>query len=192
MAVKNKFYEVNVEVLNQKISLLGASIEELNKRTVKLDLTRNLRGKSIELTLIIKADKEKAIATVKELRALGFFIRRMIRKGTDYVEDSFKVNCEDAQIQIKPFLITRKKVSRAVKNALRKESKEYLESYVKSKKFDELVKEIIENKLQKPMSLKLKKIYPLALCEIRVLKKIEELAQKEEKKTKKEDKPKEE
>jgi len=35
--------------------------------------------------------------------------------------------------------------------------------------FKEVASEVMANKIQKELSLKLKKIYPLALCEIRVL-----------------------
>ena len=93
----------------------------------------------------------------------------MIRKGTNYVEDSFSTDCKDARIRIKPFLITRRKVSRAVRKALRNKAREELTNYVKEKNSEEIFNEIIRNQIQKQLSLKLKKIYPLSLCEIRVL-----------------------
>jgi ribosomal protein S3AE len=91
----------------------------------------------------------------------------MMRKGTNYVEDSFSAECKDAVLRIKPFLITRKKVSRAVRKALREKAKETLMGYVKTKDIETLFDEIMKNQLQKFLSLKLKKIYPLSLCEIR-------------------------
>ena len=94
----------------------------------------------------------------------------MIRKGTNYVEDSFSAKCKDAQIKIKPFMITRKKVSRAVRKALREKAREELTNYIKNKGKEELFEDLFKNQLQKSLSLKLKKIYPLSLCEIRVFK----------------------
>ena len=85
----------------------------------------------------------------------------------DYVEDSFSVKCEDAVLRIKPFLITRKKVSRAVRKALREKTKEELTEYMKTQNVKTIFDEILKNKIQKSLSLKLKKIYPLSLCEIR-------------------------
>ena len=84
------------------------------------------------------------------------------------MEDSFSVNCKDAQLRVKPFLITRRKVSRAVRKALRVKAKEELIEYIKDKTSEILFDDLVKNKLQKPLSLKLKKIYPLSLCEIRV------------------------
>ncbi len=179
MALKKKFFKVEVPLTNTSVELLSYSIESLNKKTIKLDLTRNLRGKSIEAVFQIKVDNEKAIAEPKKIILLPFFIRRMLRKGVNYVEDSFSAECKNAWLRIKPFLITRKKVSRAVRKALREEAKNWLITYVKDKNYEEIFSDIIGNRLQKPLSLKLKKIYPLSLCEIRILS-LEKVKEQEE------------
>lgn len=179
MAVKKKkFFEVEIPLMKSKQELLAYSIGDLNDKTIKLDLTRELRGKSIEIVFKIKLDKDKLIASPIKLTLLPFFIRRMLRKNISYVEDSFSTECENAQIRVKPFLITRKKVSRAVRKALRNEAKTWLQDYLKNKSNEAIFSEAISNKLQKSLSMHLKKIYPLALCEIRVLN-IEKLREQE-------------
>jgi len=115
---------------------------------------------------------------------MPYYLKRMVRKGTNYVEDSFSTEAKDVQIRIKPFLVTRRKVSRAVRKALREKAKEELIAYAKSKSAEEIFQDVLKNVLQKQLSLKLKKIYPLSLCEIRVLKVEKELESKKE--TKKE------
>ncbi len=170
MAEKKKFFEVEIPLTNSSADLLEYSIESLNNRTIKLDLTRQLRGKSIDVVFKIKVENKKAVANPIKLTLLPFFIRRMLRKNISYVEDSFSAECKNAFIRIKPFLITRKRVSRAVKKALLIETKNWLTDYVKNKSYEDVFSDIIGNRLQKSLSLKLKKIYPLALCEIRVLK----------------------
>jgi ribosomal protein S3AE len=92
----------------------------------------------------------------------------MVRKGTSYVEDSFSTSCKDAQVRIKPFLITRRKVPRKIRNSLRLKAREEIINYIKNKTSEELFDEILKNTLQKNLNAKLKKIYPLSLCEIRV------------------------
>lgn len=169
MAEKKKFYKIEIPALGKQIELFGNSLESFNNQTVKLDLTRMLRGKSIEVLFRISATNEKAFAVPLKLTLLGFFIRRMLRTGIDYVEDSFSAECKEGKLRIKPFLIARKKVSREVRKALRNTAREYIEGYIKDKSFEELVEEIISNRLQKSLSLKLKKVYPLALCEIRMV-----------------------
>ncbi|OGJ12984.1 hypothetical protein A3K82_01005 [Candidatus Pacearchaeota archaeon RBG_19FT_COMBO_34_9] len=166
---KKKFFDVEIPVVNKDTQLQAYEISELEGRFLKYDLTRMLKGKSMMLTLKVRAEKDKATASPKKIVLLPYFLRRMIRKGTNSVEDSFAAECKDAVLKIKPFLITRRKVSRAVRKALRNKAREELVNYVKDKTSYELFDEIIRNQIQKPLSLKLKKIYPLALCEIRVL-----------------------
>jgi len=167
--IKKRFFDVEMPVINKQTQLQAYEVKELENRFIKYDLTRLLKGKSMLLTLKVKIENNEAIGIPKKIVLMPYFLRRMVRKGTNYIEDSFSAACKDAEVRIKPFLITRRKVSRAVRNALRKKAKEELLNYVKDKTSDELFDEILKNQMQKPLSLKLKKIYPLALCEIRVL-----------------------
>lgn len=166
---KKKFFDVNIPIIGKETQLQAYEISELNGRFIKYDLTRMLKGKSVMLTLRVKVEGDEATSTPKKIVLMPYFIRRVMRKGTNYVEDSFPAQCKDSKIVIKPFLITRKKVSRAVRNALRIKAKEELINYVKDKTAEELFNETLQNQIQKPLSLKLKKIYPLALCEIKAL-----------------------
>lgn len=166
---KKKFFDVEMPIIGKQTQLQAYEISELNGRFIKYDLTRALKGKSVMLTLKVKVEGEEAITTPKKLVLMPYFIRRVMRKGTNYVEDSFPTECKDAKIIIKPFLITRRKVSRAVRNALRIKAREELINYVKDKTAEQLFNETLQNQIQKPLSMKLKKVYPLALCEIKAL-----------------------
>ncbi len=165
---KKKFFDVEMPIIGKQTQMQAYELSELEGRFLKYDLTRMLKGKSIMLTLKVKVENNEAIATPKKIMLLPYFLRRMVRKGTNYVEDSFLTECADAKVIIKPFLVTRRKVSRAVRNALRKKTKEELINYVKDKTSEELFDEVLKNQIQRPLSQKLKKIYPLSLCEIRV------------------------
>ncbi len=164
---KKGFYDVKAPLISTKISLYGASVEEFEGKTVKIDLTRNLKGKSLELRLRVSAKDGELNASPISLNLMNSYIRKVIRNGTDYVEDSFGGECKDTKVRIKPFLITRNRVSRAVMRALRNNAKSFLEGYLKTRSSEEIFSEILSNKLQKLLFAKLKKVYPLALCEIR-------------------------
>lgn len=179
---KKRFHDVEIPLIGKETQLRDFEKESLNGKFIKYDLTRFLRGKNSILSLKIKADKDKAVAEPRKLQLLPSFLRRMVRKGTNYVEDSFSAECADANVRIKPFIITRRKVSRAVRKGLRDKAREELTTYVKKKKVDEVFDDLLKNILQKSLSLKLKKIYPLSLCEIRVLKVEGEVAEKKEEK----------
>jgi len=166
--VKKKFFEVKAPLISSKINLYATLPEELEGKMVRIDLTRILKGKSFELKLLVKKEGEELIAEPRSLWLSGSFIRRMIRNGIDYVEDSFMVECKDAKVVVKPFLITRHKVSREVRKNLRNAARKHLENFVRIRTTKELFSEIMSGRVQKEMSQDLKKIYPLALCEIRV------------------------
>lgn len=178
---KKRFHDVEIPLIGKETQLRDFEKDSLNGKFIKYDLTRFLRGKNSVLNLKIVADKEKAVAYPRSLQLLPSFLRRMVRKGTNYVEDSFSTECKDADVRIKPFIITRRKVSRAVRKALRDKARGELVNYCKAKSVNEIFDDILQNNLQKYLSLKLKKIYPLSLCEIRVLKVEGEVAEKEEK-----------
>ena len=167
---KKKFFDVEIPSIGKTTQVRAYEIEELNGRHIKYDLTRILRGKGAELQLKIKVEGEETIITPVKISLMPYYMKRIVRKGTNYVEDSFSTNCKNAQIRIKPFLVTRRKVSRAVRKALRNECKKELIEYSKEKTSNQIFDDVIKNKLQKNLSLKLKKIYPLSACEIRVLK----------------------
>ena len=168
---RKKFQEVDVPLIRGKIELIGETKEEIVGKTIKLDLTRQLKGKSVEVTVKVAKDKEtdKLIAHPTKMKLMGYFIRRMIRKKISYVEESLQMPSQESMLIVKPFLITRKRVSRAVRSALRNRTKNWLEDYISQMTDKEVFDEVLSNKLQKSLSLVLKKTYPLSLCEIRVL-----------------------
>ena len=169
MVLKKKFFDVEVPLINEETEVIAYELKEIDGKTLKIDLTRILRGKSVELKTKIKLEEDKAIAYPVSLTLLPSYLRRAVRKGTNYVEDSFEVETDDAVIRIKPFLVTRKKVSRQVRKALRDKAKQEIIDYVSNRHAYDIFEDIIKNKLQRPLSLALKKIYPLSLCEIRIL-----------------------
>jgi ribosomal protein S3AE len=167
--LRKKYFPVELPLIKEQYDASAYTLEDLDNKTVKIDMTRKLKGKSINLVFKIKIDKDQAIAHPKKLVLLPFFIKHMLRKNISYIEDSIKAETKESNILIKPFLITRKRVSRAVRRTIRNSARNWILDYTKEKKDQELFEEILSGKLQKPLSLKIKKIYPLALCEIRVL-----------------------
>ena len=150
--IKKDFFEVKAPLTATKILLYGSSAEELDGKVVKLDLTRSLRGKSLEIQFRVKADGEKLEGVPMQTVLIGSYIRRMMRRGVDYVEDSFEAECRDFVVRVKPFFITRRKVSRAVRNNLRETAKKFLLGHLKARDAEEIFGEIISNKLQRQLA----------------------------------------
>lgn len=183
MVEKKKFFSIELPKIEQKAELLASNEQDLIGRTVKIDLTRKLRGKSAELVYKIILEDGKLKADFYRLSILGYFIRRIMRKSVNYVEDSFSATCKDAVLRIKPFIITRKKVFRSVRKALREKAKKEIEESIRNLSYEEIFSELISGKFQRALGLKLKKIYPPAFCDIRdiYVEKKQETKVKEEK-----------
>jgi len=167
---RKKFFEVDIPLIRKQTQLYAFDIKELEGRDIKYDLTRILKGKNILLRLKVSVEKDNAIAVPMEINLLSSLLQRVVRKGTDYVEDSFSAECKDAQLRIKPLFVTRARVSRQIKKALREKAKEELMKAIKSEDSEKVFEDVLRGKIQKELSLKLKKIYPLSFCEIRILK----------------------
>jgi ribosomal protein S3AE len=167
MAIKKKFIDVEIPAIETTIGVLGTP-EELDKKTIKLDLSRKMKGKGIEIVFKIQNNDGKLIAFPKKIQLIKSYIQRMMRKRTSYVEDSFITSCKDIRIIIKPLLITRKKVSRAVRRNLRNTAKEFLIKYLSEKNYLEICDEILAGELQRTLLPKLKKVYPLSFSDIRI------------------------
>jgi ribosomal protein S3AE len=185
---KLQFFPVESNLVSTDVSVYGRTLDEFNEKTVKIDLSRVLRGKSVELKLRLGVGKDKLIGKAESFKILNSYIRRIMRRGVDYVEDSFEAETRDKKVRVKPFLITRKKVSRQVRNVLREEAKKFLLGYLKTRDAEEIFKEMFSNKLQKQLALKCKKVYPLAFSELRVfeiLGDLDELEEKEDSSSKK-------
>ncbi len=167
MAERKRYIEAEIPILGEELRVLGTP-EDLDQKTIKLDMTRKLRGKGLTMTFRLFNDEGKLVGVPNKMELVTSYIRRMMRKRSDYVEDSFKAQCADIRVIIKPLLITRKRVSRAVRRNLRNTAREFLLEYVKDKDFNDVCNELMEGILQKTMLPKLKKVYPLSFCDIRV------------------------
>jgi ribosomal protein S3AE len=168
MAEKKKFIDVKVPILQKEISVLGTP-KELNKRTIKLDLSRKLKGKGVMITLeIFNIENQELFALPKRIELIKSYIRRIIRKKSDNIEDSFSCQCSDLKVIVKPFLITRKNVSRVVRKNLRNTAREFLINYLKEVDYNTACNQLLNGIIQKEMLPKLKKVYPLAFCDIRI------------------------
>lgn len=166
---KKRFYDVSIPLVGKTTQLYDFEVKDLNSKYIKYDLTRYLRGKGTLLQAKIVANEEVAVAHPTKIMLMPYFLKRSVRKGTNYVDDSFSTETKDGSVKVKPFLVTRKKVSRRVRTALRNKCKESIVEIFKEKTAEEIFEDILRNSLQKQLSLILKKIYPLALCEIKTM-----------------------
>src|SRR3989338_5907867 len=109
--IKKKFFEVQIPLTASKVKLYATNESELDKKMVKIDMTKNLKGKNVELKARVSHKDGKTESDLVSLILLPSYIRRIMRRGIDYIEDSFTTSCKDAEILVKTFMITRNHVS---------------------------------------------------------------------------------
>lgn len=165
---KLKFFNVKLEIVNKEVPILGESIDKLKGKNILFDLTNYLKGKMAEAKFKVYTNNNSLYGKIVYYGLIQNYVRRLVRKGTSVVEDSFMVNSKDKiPIRVKSILVTRKKVVRGVRKKLRNKMRELLIDFVEKNKKDEVFDSIIHYKIQKKFLVKLKKIYPLSICDIR-------------------------
>ena len=71
MAVKKKNFDVEVPLIDTIVQVPSMSLENLNGKTINLDLTRILKGKSLEASFLINVS-DKAVAVPKKISLMPF------------------------------------------------------------------------------------------------------------------------
>ena len=64
MAERKKYIEVKIPMLDSSIKVLG-TVENLQNKTIKLDLTRKMRGKGLTVTFRILKENHYYVVPVK-------------------------------------------------------------------------------------------------------------------------------
>ena len=109
-----------------------------------------------------------AIASLVHYSLNNSFLKRLVRKTSNKMEESFLITTRDSHLcRIKPVLFTRNKVNNSTLTSLRKKAEEHLRQIFTQYSLVELFQLIISNKLQMEMKTALKKIYPISSCEIK-------------------------
>ena len=163
--------------------LLGESYvvgpDQLLGRTVAANLanlTGDIRQQSVTLKFIVNSlDGEAGVADVIGYEMASSAIRRIVRRGSDRLDESLVCETSDGRkVRIKPMIITKAITNSAVHRLLRKVLVSSLAKLVKNNTFESLINELITSKLQMAVKGDLKKIYPLKAVEITALKLLQE------------------
>ena len=143
------------------------------------NLTGDIRQQSVTLKFLVTSlDGEAGIAEVVSCEMAPSSIRRIVRRGSDRIDESFVCEAENGQkVRIKPMIITKASANSGIHRLLRKALVSSLVKYVKNHTFESLINEVITSKLQTTVKSELRKLYPLKAVEVTVL----EIVHKEKK-----------
>ncbi|RIB35132.1 MAG: hypothetical protein BXU00_02945 [Candidatus Nanoclepta minutus] len=158
--------------------LLGETIvnrdeeEKVFGRKIELNLafiTGNFKYQNYKAKFKInRLSGGKLYSELVELSLYDSYIRRISRKETSKIDDSFILKTkDDVEIRIKPLVITRFKANREQKTAIRKAYREFLESKVSTLDFYEVIEKAMNYEIQEEVRPILNKIFPIDRIEIR-------------------------
>lgn len=174
---KKKFYPVIAPKIFNEQELGEIPLYDLRDaigRTLKFNLmtlTNDPKKQHINISFQINnVDDQKAKTEVIGYTIIPSSIRRRIKRKKIRIDDSFVVKTKDNKlVRIKPFLITAGFARSSALKGLKYNLRSILTKDIAKIDYNDLVKELISYRLQKELREKLKKIYPLAVCEIRVM-----------------------
>lgn len=95
-------------------------------------------------------------------------IKRLVRKGKKRVDMSFTAHTKDGKkIRLKPFMLVKYSIKSSAATKVQHTLKHFLSDYSKKNTFEDILTGLISGKLQDEMSKRIRKIYPVKICEIR-------------------------
>lgn len=123
------------------------------------------------MNLFFKIDEinsERAVTKLVGHRCSKEYLSRLIRRRTKKLEYVKKIETfEEEKVKIGVIAITLKKPNTSALESIRKKIDQVIDEKVKDLSYSELIKSILENKIQKETNNKVKKIYPLRSIEFK-------------------------
>ncbi|MEK6963139.1 MAG: hypothetical protein AABX70_01835 [Nanoarchaeota archaeon] len=152
-----------------------AEPEQLRGRSVFVNmmvLTGDPKKQQVQVQFSISDVKEgKGYATFKGYAYSPNSIKRLARRGRDKIDDSFLCKTQDnVVLRVKPIIVTGSKAPRSVQGALRRTFRRKMKEIVQKETFEQVMRDILEYKLQGAIKGLLHKFFPVRVLDIRVLK----------------------
>jgi ribosomal protein S3AE len=184
---KKKFVKIiapkqfNEQIVGESLVPESKSLLGRKMRLNMMSLTNNPKNQNVQITLKVSALKGENVATeVHGFTLLPAFVKRLVRKDKKRVDYCFTIKTKDGKdVKVKLFMLTLNKTTKSVLTALRKGAQESLNNKASKTSFDNIISDLISNKLQSILKKELAKIYPLRQCEVRDLQLIEEKKEEE-------------
>ena len=175
---KKWFPIVSPEIMGDQV--LGESYVSdytlLNNKYITVNLMNisgDARNQNVNIQFKIdKVQDGKGYAKIVKYELLPTSLKRFVRRGRDKIVDSFTCRTSDnVLVRIKPLFITISLSKKSAQTGVRLQARKALKELIAKNTFDEFMKDVIQNKVQKHLRTILNKVYPLRNCEIRVFKK---------------------
>ena len=175
--IKKRWYSLQAPNLFGNVvfgETIAAEPETLKGRGVRTNLSTILRGsKRQEVELYFKITEVKGSECHTEFVSMEILpphVRRIVKRAKKRMDDSFVVQTKDnVAVRLKPLLLVRENVQHSVLTSLRKQTQNFFTRVAKDTEFSEFVTKIITGELLRDLRGDVKKVYPVAAAEMRML-----------------------
>jgi small subunit ribosomal protein S3Ae len=134
-----------------------------------MNITGDPKKQSTNLQFLIRNVIDgKGMTELVKYEMSNSFVKRLIRRGKNKVDDSFLTKTMDGKVvRVKPLAITLKNTNKSVLSSLRLELRKVIKEKFSKLTFSQIIESLIQYKLQRELKTSVVKIYPLRTCEIR-------------------------
>ena len=161
--------EIGETLANENANLIGRTLE------VNLaDITRDPKSQNIKVKFRIKEVKDTQCYTeLISYSMLSTYVKRVIKPAKEKLDYSaIYITNDNIKVVIKLIILTKAKTIHSVLTSIRHKSNEYLKEYCKKSDYKTLIMDLASHNLQKELKNTLKKVYPLSVCEIRMMQRL--------------------
>lgn len=139
-----------------------------------MNLLDDPKKQNININFVVeKVQNDQALTSIVKYEISSANIKRLTRRSKTKIDDSFTLtDKDDTKIKIKPLILTRTNCHNSVSNSIRNKAKEFLSAYFLKQSYTQIINAILIEKLQKELKNNLKKIFPISVCLIRMLVKV--------------------
>ncbi len=135
------------------------------------NLIGDFKKQHINIKFVVdNVQENKAYTSVSGYEMIAASVKRLTRRRRDKIELSFlSKTADNKDIRIKVLIFTLSLTSGSVKRALNNQALTIMKKEISKLKFEDLISDIITNKFQKSLVMKLKKIYPIKILDVKNL-----------------------
>ncbi len=146
-------------------------------RSIDMSLAQMMddpKMQNVKIRFKIKEIKDgKGYGEVYEYMMLPTYVKRVVKPAKEKVEDSFVLLTKDnIKVRIKPIMLTKAKTQQSVLANLKLKTREFFSEYCKNNDYSKFLHDLTMHFLQKELKGILNKVYPLSICEIRLMQKL--------------------
>ncbi|MDP3918552.1 MAG: hypothetical protein Q8Q35_01430 [Nanoarchaeota archaeon] len=178
--VKKRWYNlVSPQVFNSVVfgETPAADPKMLIGRTIKTSLSQFLKGaRRSTVGLQFKITEVKGSDCHTEFELMEIMppnVKRLVKRAKKRIDDSFVVVTKDeTKVRLKPILLVKDSVQRGILSDLRKTTQEFYTKFAKELTFNELLNKVLMGDASKDLKSELKKVYPVAIVDMRMLVKL--------------------